>query len=80
MKKGKILKLLLVSVFVFLCQKEVLAGGEEKAIENGLGQRITAEEDVMFRDGDIAGFIGDSITHAEYTDINYVRRPWRCPR
>lgn len=72
MKKGKILKLLLVSVFAFLCQKEVLAGGEEKEIENGLGQRITAEEDVMFRDGDIAGFIGDSITHAEYTDINYV--------
>lgn len=65
MKKWRAYGLALASIF-FLCSKsEVFAAGENNNSE-------TKAEESFFEDGDVAGFIGDSITHAEYTSINYV--------
>ena len=70
MKNWKLL--VVVSALAFLCQREAWAGKERKEAEIRPEQTIALEEDVMFQDGDVVGFIGDSITHAEYTDVNYV--------
>lgn len=72
MKKWKAAGLALACVFSLFCGREALAEEKEKAAEAGLEQQVTSEEDAMFRDGDVVGFIGDSITHVEYTDVNYT--------
>lgn len=41
----------------------------------GIGMHVTAaepEQASFYEDGDVVGFIGDSITHSTYTTINYV--------
>lgn len=72
MKKWKAAGLALACVFSLFCSRETLAGKKEKAAEAGLEQQMTSEEDAAFQDGDVIGFIGDSITHVEYTDVNYT--------
>lgn len=50
---------------------EILATESENTEEKRLEELIPIGEKFLFEDGDIVGFIGDSITHVEYTEISY---------
>ena len=65
MKKWKAYGFALVCILFLCSKKEIFAAGEKN------NQEIKAEE-LFYEDGDVVGFVGDSITHAEYTSINYV--------
>ncbi len=65
MKKWKAYGFALACILFLCSKKEIFAAGEKNNDE------IKAEES-FFEDGDVVGFIGDSITHAEYTSINYM--------
>lgn len=71
MKKWKIGFLLLICMVFYALPKEALAVGEGSNVGVGMDDLIPPEEEFLFEDGDIVGFIGDSITHVEYTDISY---------
>ncbi|MCI9679885.1 MAG: hypothetical protein HFI26_00720 [Lachnospiraceae bacterium] len=64
-------------VLILLCAALLCAEGTVNAMGKGSGMgegtdkwRISGEE-FLFEDKDIVGFIGDSITHVEYTQISY---------
>ena len=70
----------LKKVLCLLCACSLLAApgisteaNEKKTAEESLakywGER--SAEPFLFEDGDVVGFIGDSITHVEYTGISY---------
>ncbi|NBK90671.1 hypothetical protein D5278_01485 [bacterium 1XD21-13] len=70
-EKWKGFVLILACVTLLFSQKEAKAGGEESGIGEELEEWMLAEEEFLFADGDVVGFIGDSITHVEYTAISY---------
>lgn len=71
MKKWKISVLLLTCVAFLFSPKEALANGEKSSVSGGLDELLSPKDEFLFEDGDVVGFIGDSITHVEYTEISY---------
>lgn len=71
MKKWKISLLLLSCMFFSLFSKDVLAIRERSDADIGLEELLSPKDEFLFEDGDIVGFIGDSITHVEYTEVSY---------
>lgn len=71
MKKWKIGILLLLCMTFLFSPKEVLAVEEGSGVSEGLDELISPREQFLFEDGDVVGFIGDSITHVEYTQVSY---------
>ena len=71
MKKWKIGILFLVCMAFLFSPKEAMAVGEGSGVSEGLDELISPREQFLFEDGDIVGFIGDSITHVEYTQVSY---------
>lgn len=59
------MKKLMTNILILLCMVCLCAG---------MGAQAAAEPDpfTFYEDGDVIGFIGDSITHAEYTPVNYL--------
>ncbi|MCI9306417.1 MAG: hypothetical protein HFI28_08055 [Lachnospiraceae bacterium] len=51
--------------------KEVSASEQESETEAEVGELEPPKEEFLFEDGDVVGFIGDSITHVEYSGISY---------
>ena len=71
MKKWEIGILILVCMAFLFSPKEVLAVEEGSGVSEGLDELISPREEFLFEDGDVVGFIGDSITHVEYTEVSY---------
>ena len=51
--------------------KEVSASEQESETEAEVGELELPKEEFLFEDGDVVGFIGDSITHVEYSGVSY---------
>lgn len=71
MKKWKRLAALFLCMLFLLPDTMVLAAEEKTKVQKELDEIIPCTEEFLFEDGDIVGFIGDSITHVEYTGISY---------
>lgn len=72
MKKVKRCLLVLFSGILALAPgAESLAYEQETVIGKRLESLMPERADCMFEDGDVVGFIGDSITQVEYTGISY---------
>ena len=72
MKKWKrCLLVLLCAVLTLTPGAEALAYEQETVIGKRLESLMPEQADCMFEDGDVVGFIGDSITQVEYTGISY---------
>lgn len=72
MKKWKKILLWLVCVSCILPGVKAQAKEEQDTVKEELAELMPREEDAfLFEDGDVVGFIGDSITQVEYTGISY---------
>ena len=71
MKKWKRQAALFLCILLLLPSQAVTAAEKETDVEKELNRMIPCTEPFLFEDGDIVGFIGDSITHVEYTGISY---------
>lgn len=71
MRKWKRCAALFLSLLFLLPILPVTAKEKKTDVEKELERMIPCTEEFMFEDGDIVGFIGDSITHVEYTGISY---------
>lgn len=71
MKKWKKCLSALLCAAVLLPGSEALASEGDPELEKELAQVMPEKDECMFEDGDVVGFIGDSITQVEYTGISY---------
>ena len=71
MKKWKKCLSALICAAVLFPADAVCASGSDDKLERELVQVMPAKADCMFEDGDVVGFIGDSITQVDYTGISY---------
>lgn len=71
MKKWKKCLSALICAAVLFPADAVCASGSDDKLERELAQVMPAKADCMFEDGDVVGFIGDSITQVDYTGISY---------
>jgi len=75
MKKWKNTAVALLSALCLLPGTDAAAADKELEVENELEREldsmIPCTEEFLFEDGDVVGFIGDSITHVEYTGVSY---------
>ena len=71
MKKWKLCGLIFFCMCFIIFKKETLATEDRSTEGKRLEELMPTGEEFLFEDGDIVGFIGDSITHVEYTEISY---------
>ena len=71
MKKWKKCLSAILCAAVLLPGSEALASEGDPELEKELAQVMPEKDECMFEDGDVVGFIGDSITQVEYTGISY---------
>lgn len=70
-KRWQLCGLIIFGMFFLFFNRETLATGKKSNSEAKSEELIPIGEEFLFEDGDIVGFIGDSITHVEYTEISY---------
>lgn len=70
-KNWKLYGVFFFCLLLAFAKKEALAVEKEENTEEKIEDLMPSTEEFLFEDGDIVGFLGDSITHVEYTGVSY---------